>query len=367
MHPKISLYLCELAGTALMLFVGIPAVAVMWAPGSPVPAIGNAVLRRLITGILFAGGATAVVYSPLGQRSGAHINPAVTLAFWRMGKVPAADAVGYVVAQILGAFAGAALAGLAFHDLTRGVRWAVTVPGDGYSPLTALAAEAAMTFLLVFTIFVCVNKPRVAARTGIIAGLLVALLVTIEAPISGTSLNPARSLAPAVLAPVYTALWIYFVGPMAGALVAVAAYRGRWGASTVCAKLYHTEKYPCPFDTCGYRIVTAGEIVMRQGDRGDEAYIVDRGRLEVRRASPSGSDVPLGTLGPGDWVGEMSLLLDEPRSATVVAASDAQLRRVTRAGFEHVLASDPARAHELLQQLARRVRDSGARVAGAGR
>ena len=271
MHPKFSLYACEFAGTALMLFIGISAVAFMWAPGSPVPAVSNPALRRLITGLLFAGGATAVVYSPLGQRSGAHINPAVTLAFWRIGKVPTKDAAWYVVAQFLGAFAGTALAGLAFHRLTTGVQYAATVPGDGYSWLTALAAEVAITFLLVFTIFVCVNKPRVAARTGLIAGALVALLVMVEAPISGTSLNPARSLAPAVLAPLYTSLWIYFVGPAAGALIAVAAYQGRWGASTVCAKLYHTEKYPCPFDTCGYRIVTAGEIVMRQGEPGEEA------------------------------------------------------------------------------------------------
>ena len=72
-------------------------------PGSPVPVVPNPALRRLLTGMLFAGGATAVVYSPLGQISGAHINPAVTLAFWRLGKVPTRDALIYVVVQFLGA------------------------------------------------------------------------------------------------------------------------------------------------------------------------------------------------------------------------------------------------------------------------
>jgi aquaporin Z len=361
MRRNLSAYACEFAGTALMLFVGVLAVAFMWAPGSPVPPIHNAVLRRLITGLIFAGGATAVVYSPLGQRSGGHINPAVTIAFWRLGKVGTRDAIAYIAAQFAGALAGSYAAALAFRALVLGVQYAATVPGEGYTWGEALAAETAITFLLVFTIFVCVNKPRIAPRTGIIAGTLVALLVMIEAPVTGTSLNPARTLGPAILVPVYTGLWIYFLGPIAGALVAVAAYKGQWGRSTVCAKLYHTEKFPCPFDDCGYRLVSKGETVMREGEPGDEAYVIDRGALHVHRGAPR--EIPLAQLGPGDWVGEMSLLLGEPRSATVVAATDAQLRRVTKDSFGHVLASDPRRTHELLRQLAQRVRASNERLA----
>jgi aquaporin Z len=361
MRRNLSAYAAEFAGTALMLFIGVSAVAFMWGPGSPVPAISNPALRRLVTGILFAGGATAIVYSPLGQISGGHINPAVTLAFWRMGKVPSRDAVTYIIVQFAGALLGAYAAGVAWGPLTRGVQYAATVPGEGYSWAGALAAETAITFLLVFTIFVCVNKPRVAARTGLICGTLVALLVMIEAPVTGTSLNPARTLGPAILAPNYAALWIYFVGPAAGALLAVGAYRGQWGSQTVCAKLYHTEKYRCPFDSCSYRLVAAGETVMREGEPGTEAYLVERGTLDVRR----GENVALARLGPGDWVGEMSLLLDEPRSATVVAATDAQLRRVTKHDLGHVLAEDPKRTEELLRQLARRVKATNERVAGA--
>jgi aquaporin Z len=364
MRRNVSAYACELAGTALMLFVGVSAVAFMWAPGSPVPPVANALLRRLLTGVLFAGGATAVVYSPLGQISGGHINPAVTLAFWRLGKVPGRDAVAYVAVQFAGALLGAWAAGVAWGSLTTGVEYAATVPGAGYTWAGALAAETFITFLLVFTIFVCVNKPRVAPRTGLIAGALVALLVAVEAPVSGTSLNPARTLAPALLAPNYTALWVYFAGPLGGALLAAAAYRGQWGAQTVCAKLYHTEKYPCPFETCNYRLVLAGELVMREGEPGVEAYVVERGRLDVRREGPDGAagGIPLASLGPGEWVGEMSLLLDEPRSATVVAATDAQLRRVTKHDMGHVLAADPGRTGELLRQLARRVKAASDRA-----
>ena len=360
MRRNLSAYAAEFAGTAIMLFIGVSAVAFMWAPGSPVPAIDNAALRRLLTGLLFAGGATAVVYSPLGQISGGHINPAVTLAFWRMGKVSTRDAVIYSVVQFAGALTGAYAAGAAWGPLTHGVQYAATVPGNGYSWAGALAAETAITFLLVFTIFVCINKPRIAPRTGIICGTLVALLVMIEAPVTGTSLNPARTLGPAILAPAYASLWIYFVGPAAGALLAVGAYRGQWGSQTVCAKLYHTEKYRCPFDQCSYRLVSSGEIVMKEGEPGDEAYLVERGALDVRR----GDNVALARLGPGDWVGEMSLLLDEPRSATVVAATDAQLRRITRHDLAHVLAEDPKRTEELLRQLARRVKATNERVAG---
>jgi aquaporin Z len=361
MPRNLPAYLSEFAGTGIMLFIGVSAVAFMWGPGSPVPIIHNDALRRLVTGSLFAGGATLVVYSPLGQRSGAHVNPAVTLAFWRIGKVPTPDALAYVVAQVLGAIAGAFLAGRAFHGLVADVQYAATLPGETYGTTWALVGETVITFLLVFTIFLCVNKPRIASRTGLIAGALVAVLVMIEAPVSGTSLNPARSLAPAILVPNYTSLWVYFVGPALGALIAVRTYQGG-RSSTVCAKLFHTAKYPCPFQ-CGYRLVSAGETILREGDMGDEAYVIERGTATVRRAGASGP-VTIGQLGPGDWVGEMSLLLDEPRSATVIAVTDAQLRRVTRDDFGHVLSNDPKRTQELLRQLARHVREMNARISG---
>jgi aquaporin Z len=365
MRRNLAAYLAEFSGTAIMLFIGVSAVAFMWAPASPVPVVPNPVLRRLLTGILFAGGATAVVYSPLGQISGAHINPAVTFAFWRLGKVPSRDAVMYVVVQFVGALLGAWAAGLAWGPLITGVQYAVTVPGEGYSQPGAFAAETLITFLLVFTIFVCVNKPRIAPRTGLIAGALVAFLVMIEAPVTGTSLNPARTLGPAILTSTYTALWVYFAGPVLGALLAVGAFQGQWAGKSVCAKLYHTEKYPCPFETCNYRLVSAGETVMREGEIGSEAYVLERGSLEVRRGGSGADAVTLARLGRGDWVGEMSLLLDEPRSATVIAATDAQLRRVTKQDMAHVLAADPARTEDLLRQLARRVKAANDRVAGS--
>ena len=363
MRGKLSIYGCELAGTALMLFFGVAAVAFMWGAGSPVPEISNPTLRRLVTGLLFAGGATAVVYSPLGQRSGAHINPAITLAFWSLGKIGTRDAVAYAIAQFAGAIVGVAAVTAAWPDLVRSVQFAATTPGEGWRWTGAFIAEAVITFLLAFTIFVCINKPRLASRTGLIAGALVALLVMIEAPVSGTSLNPARSFAPALFVPIVRDQWLYFVAPALGALIAARMFRERWGDSTVCAKLYHTAKYPCPFASCGYRLAHAGEVIMHEGETGEDAYLVERGRLDVRRRAAGGEMVSIATLGPGDWVGEMSLLLDEARSATVVASGDTQLRRITRQSFARLLAEDPERTQELLRQLARRVREANTRMA----
>lgn len=361
MRDAFALYACEFAGTALMLFIGVSAVALMWAPGSPVPAIEPAVLRRFVTGLLFAGGATAVVYSPLGQKSGGHINPAITLAFWQLGKFPAKHVIPYALAQVIGAIAGVGLAYVACGDLLRGVRYGATAPGPGWTWWGALPAEVACTFALAFLIFVAVNKPALAARTGLLAGGLVVLMVTLVAPISGTSVNPARSAAPALFVPLFRDQWLYVVGPIAGAWLAAVAYRQQWGRTTVCAKLYHTPRYPCAFDTCGYRLLDAGQTLMTEGERGDEAYLLERGLLRVTREG-----VLLAELEEGAWVGEMSLLLDEPRSATVTAATSAQLRRVTRDSFGRLLAEDPERTQELLRQLARRVREANNRMTARG-
>lgn len=359
MREAIVLYACEFVGMTLLLFVGVSAVALIWAPASPMPVIEPLVLRRFVTGLLFAGAATAVVYSRLGQKSGGHLNPAMTLAFWRLGKFPARHVLPYVLAQVAGAAAGVALAFAVSGELLRSVRFGATAPGPGWTWMAALPAEVACAFTLAFLIFVSINKPALAAKTGALAGGLLAVMVTIVAPISGMSVNPARSAAPALFVPLVADQWLYVVGPIAGAWLAAVVYRRQWGRTTVCAKLYHTATYPCAFDTCGYRLLEAGQTLMIEGERGEEAYLVERGTLRVTRKGTL-----LAELRAGDWAGEMSLLLDEPRSATVTAATDAQLRRVTRESFGRLLAEDPVRTHEMLRQLARRVRETNNRVAG---
>ena len=371
MRQQLSAYLSEFAGTAIMMAIGVAAIAMFWAPDSPLPRIEIERLRLLATGLVFAGGATMVVYSPLGRTSGGHLNPAVTCAFWRLKRIGTRDAAVYVTAQTLGAIAGVAVAQFAAGDLASAVELGMTRPGMGVSTLAACVFEVLIAFALMFLILTCLNRPRLAPRTGILAGLLVATLVTIEAPLTGTSLNPARSFAPALLMQHLDGVWIYIVAPTIGAVAAAMAWRGRLGArqSLICAKLYHAGASPCQFATCPYVTLRRGEVIIRQNDRGDTAYVIEAGEVEVRRSGDDPArgedqrDVLLGRLGPGDWFGEMSVLLGEPRSATVVALTDGRVRRLTREAFEQALADDPAHALALMRQLAARLRETDRRLA----
>jgi aquaporin Z len=244
-------YAAEFVGTALLLLVGLSAVCADFATGSPVVgAIPDSNLRRLITGIIFAGTATAIVYSPLGRRSGGHINPAVTLAFLRLGKISPRSAGIYIVVQLAGALTGAALVVAIWRGWATSVSVGATVPKDG-GAAAAVAAEVAVTFLLVSLILNFVDRRRLMPFTAAAAGILVAFFVFVEAPVSGTSLNPARTLGPAIVGGNFTDVWIYLLAPPCGALAAAALFRHR-RPSVACGKLFHTEAVQCRFLDCQY-------------------------------------------------------------------------------------------------------------------
>jgi aquaporin Z len=250
--PALSPYAAEFLGTGIMLVVGLSAVSVDFGAGSFVATtVPSALVRRLITGTIFAGGATLVVYSVLGRVSGGHLNPAVTLTFLGLGKIHGRLALGYIAAQTAGAIVAAAAVSLLLGRLATSVSDGATVPGP-QGPLAAVVAEALMTFALVEVILEFMRRPALARFTPLAAGILVAFLVTVEAPLSGTSLNPARSLGPALVAGVFTDFWVYLAGPIAGAAAAVAV-AGRASAALVpCAKLFHTDEFACHFHACVY-------------------------------------------------------------------------------------------------------------------
>jgi aquaporin Z len=351
MRAHLPEYLAAFFGTAIMMTIGISAVVLVWGDGSPMRAVEMpAGLRRLLTGILFAAGGTLVALSPLGQRSGGHLNPAVTGAFWWKGRVRPADAILYSVAQCLGALAGVGVFALIGDTSAKGIKLSLTVPGEGYSPLVAFVAEAVSTFFLMFLILYCVRNPRIAARTPYIAGALVALLVFLEAPISGTSLNPARSFAPAFWMQLFQFQWIYWTAPILGALAAVPSVGHLFPEKDQggCAKLFHTEHYRCIFQNCGYRRVAAGSVLLDEGEQADRAYVLERGELEVRRHSPNGTETVLARLGPGDWV---SPIQNIPRSARVIAVRASQLRKVTSADFARVIEDRPEETLGQVRQL----------------
>lgn len=217
-------------------------------PTSPVTsAIPDPTLRRFLIGLAMGGTAITLIYSPWGMRSGAHFNPAVTLTFTRLGRMAPRDAAGYVAAQFIGGVIGVLLAALALGDslANSAVHYAVTRPG-AYGVGAAFLAETAISFLLMTMVLEVSNRPRVARFTGIGAGLLVATFITLEAPLSGMSMNPARTVGSAVWAGDWTAIWIYFLAPVVGMFAAAELYVRRRGAEAVfCAKMVHDEGSRC--------------------------------------------------------------------------------------------------------------------------
>lgn len=239
-------YGAELLGTAFLVFAGLSAVVIDFGRDSPLaPVVPSTSLRLLITGLLFAGSGALVAVSPLGKLSGAHINPAVSLAFWAHGKLPPHDLVGYIIGQFLGASLGAALLARVWGGRASSVRDGMTLPGAGYSLWAAFLAELALTCLLVLAIFIFVSSRRLMRWTPLMTWLLVATMVWLEAPISGTSLNPARSFGPALVSGWWVDQWIYWCAPPLGALLAVGIYRALAAEArdVLTGKLFHAPNY----------------------------------------------------------------------------------------------------------------------------
>ncbi|EXI79569.1 MAG: Bacterial nodulin-like intrinsic protein [Candidatus Accumulibacter sp. BA-94] len=254
-------YLIEAAGLGVFMVSACLFVALIEHPASPLPQlIGDPALRRLLIGIAMGLTAITLIYSPWGKRSGAHLNPAVTLAFFRLGKIAPWDALFYVLFQFVGGVAGVAVAALLLHAPVLAhpaVNFVATLPGE-QGAAVAFVAEVAISFGLMLTVLFVSNSPRVNRYTGLVAGALVALYITIEAPLSGMSMNPARSFASAVSAQQWTAIWIYFTAPLFGMLGAAAVYvRLKGAAAVLCCKLHHDNGQRCIF-RCRYGAPGAG-------------------------------------------------------------------------------------------------------------
>ena len=207
----------------------------------------DADLRRILIGIAMGLTAIGLIYSPWGQRSGAHMNPAVTLSYWSLGKVTASDALGYVVAQFVGGTLGVLLLWAIGGPLLSAppVNFVITAPGAAGIEV-AFVAEVAISFLMMTTVLTVSNHSSLARFTPLFAGSLVALYISVEAPLSGMSMNPARSFASAAPAGAWQALWIYFSAPVLGMLSAAYTYRRfTSGARVACAKLLHPDDQPC--------------------------------------------------------------------------------------------------------------------------
>jgi aquaporin NIP len=204
-------YVAEAIGTFALVFAGTGAIVVNDVTGGALTHFGVAAAFGL---------AVASMIYALGDVSGAHFNPAVSVGFWLARRLPAHEVAPYVASQLAGAFAASWLlhALFAAHP-TLGA----TQPAGAEAQSFAL--EVVITFLLMFVILGVTSRPRENALAGIAIGATVGLCALFAGPISGASMNPARSLAPAIVSGVLTSVWLYLLAPLAGSALAVAGCR----------------------------------------------------------------------------------------------------------------------------------------------
>ena len=247
--PEYAIEACLLG---IFMFSACVSTVLLEFPGSPVRAmLSSGEFRRVLGGLAMGATALCIFYSPWGKRSGAQINPAVTLTFFRLGRVRGWDALFYAIFQFAGALAGVLAASLVFPEAIRdsNVNFAATVPG-GPGNGAAWIAEFLIAMMMMTAVLHFSSHPRLANYTGLVASILVATYIAIEAPFSGMSINPARSFGSALPSGTWMGFWIYLTAPPLAMLTAAEFHVWRAGRNSVrCAKLHHANHYRCIF--CG--------------------------------------------------------------------------------------------------------------------
>lgn len=222
--------LAELIGTFSLVFFGCGAAVISGVNAGGPSGIG-------LLGISFAFGLSVVVMAyAIGGISGCHINPAITVSMWVAGKIKSGDALRYILGQFLGAIAASGvlyliLNGMPGYSLGE---WGLGANGwgegylGGYNTTSAFVTEALLTFLFLFVIFATTSKWGNGTMAGLAIGLTLVLIHLVAIPITGTSVNPARSLGPAVFAQgkALNQLWLFFAAPLAGGILAALTWKG---------------------------------------------------------------------------------------------------------------------------------------------
>jgi aquaporin Z len=220
-------YLAECFGTFVLIFVGVGSI-VAGGFGGALP------LGQIGIGLAFGLAVTAMAYS-IGPVSGAHLNPAVTLGVWLAGRMETRDVLPYMLAQVVGAVVGALFVYVVALGQVRGYDIAASGlgqnswdPVEGYSALSAFLIEVVATFVFV-TVILGVTHPRQETMfAGLVIGLTLAILHFAFIPVSGNSLNPARSIGPALFAggAAITQIWLYVLAPLIGGALAGMVAKG---------------------------------------------------------------------------------------------------------------------------------------------
>lgn len=242
-------YLIEAAGLGFFMVSAALFATILYHPDFVGQKIQTPLLRDWLMGLAMGLTFLVIVYSPFGKRSGAHVNPSATLTFFLLGKVHKHDAVFYALFQFIGGLCGVLLSALILGKAIQhpSVNYVVTVPGKQGLAI-AFIAEMLMSFINFTVVLYVSNNEKISHLTGIFIAILVMLYITFEAPLSGFSVNPARTFASALPANVWTGVWIYFVAPPLGMLLAAEAYcRVKGKENVACAKLHHKNNKPCIF------------------------------------------------------------------------------------------------------------------------
>jgi aquaporin Z len=212
LNDSVRLYASEFIGTFFLVFVATGVVIVNHVSGGAITHTGISITTGLVV--------MAIVYA-IGDVSGAHINPAVTVGFWLAGRFPGSRVVQYIISQCLGAVAASLLLVLIFPGL---ISLTVTLPSG--LVMQSFILEIIITLFLMFVILsVSTGSMEKGIMAGSAIGAVVGLSVLWAGPITGASMNPARSIAPALVSLDFNHLWIYIVGPVIGAAISVVAFK----------------------------------------------------------------------------------------------------------------------------------------------
>jgi MIP family channel proteins len=214
-------YVAEFLGTFALVFFGSVSVTIFMV------VLGLSSPASSILGIAIAYGLVlmAMVYA-IGYISGCHINPAITITAMALGKLEVDDGIAYLVAQVLGATSAGWAHALILPAAGKLVDFGTPTPSNIISLSSAVAVEAIITFFLMFSVYAVLYTDRVpAGASGVLIGMTLTADVLIAGPLTGGAANPARALGPAIAAGSYQTLWVYFAGPIAGALLAGFVYQ----------------------------------------------------------------------------------------------------------------------------------------------
>jgi aquaporin Z len=244
-------YLMEASESGALMMLLCACGVLIYSGQSPLAAFHlSAAASSALMGAALAGSMFLIIRSPMGRRSGAHFNPALTIAYFTIGRMHRMDALWYLIAQFLGGIGGVALAKGILSD--RLANWPVlyiaTLPGSHGSRAAFLAVFTASLFAME-VILVSTNSRRASPYSPTIVALATVLCAMAFRPFAAYSVNPARTLSSALFAHLWTGLWIYLIAPILGTVAAIWIYKRVAGPERIfCAKVYHDLHSSCPFD-----------------------------------------------------------------------------------------------------------------------